>query len=266
VFVVAVVWFIFVAVMTIYTQPRPIVSFIQRRFNVLFFVNQPPHTRRKLVALTIDDGLSSSTPAILDLLSQYKARATFFLIGSHVNKFNHQETSCSSRFFEDISHKRNTPHTHSSLLERLACEKMEIGNHMMYDEASIKLTENEFKNQLSETERIIFQNQEEENDNKDDKKKCFRPGCGFFNQRMLSIVESFGYRTVLGDVYPFDPQIRLPTLNAIYILRQVVPGSIIIIHDRPYTIETLKQILPELTEKGFEITTVSDLLESYNHK
>ena len=41
---------------------------------------------RKVVALTIDDGPAERTGAILDALAENGARATFFLIGSRVEK------------------------------------------------------------------------------------------------------------------------------------------------------------------------------------
>ena len=43
---------------------------------------------RHTVALTYDDGPSPrNTPALLDVLAQHEARATFFLIGEHVRKY-----------------------------------------------------------------------------------------------------------------------------------------------------------------------------------
>src|SRR5437868_1772723 len=44
-----------------------------------------PGTRRA-IALTFDDGPSESTPAILEILAQYKAPATFFLCGANVDR------------------------------------------------------------------------------------------------------------------------------------------------------------------------------------
>lgn len=43
-------------------------------------------TRRRAVALTFDDGPSESTPAILDLLAQYRVPATFFQVGANVDR------------------------------------------------------------------------------------------------------------------------------------------------------------------------------------
>lgn len=43
-------------------------------------------TGRHAVALTFDDGPSESTPAILDLLAQYRVPATFFQVGANVDR------------------------------------------------------------------------------------------------------------------------------------------------------------------------------------
>jgi peptidoglycan/xylan/chitin deacetylase (PgdA/CDA1 family) len=41
---------------------------------------------RRTLALTFDDGPSESTPAILDILAQYRVRATFFQVGANVDR------------------------------------------------------------------------------------------------------------------------------------------------------------------------------------
>ncbi|HEY4582529.1 MAG TPA: polysaccharide deacetylase family protein [Lysobacter sp.] len=43
-------------------------------------------TGEAVVWLTIDDGPSADTPAILDLLDRYDARATFFVVAGHVRR------------------------------------------------------------------------------------------------------------------------------------------------------------------------------------
>jgi peptidoglycan/xylan/chitin deacetylase (PgdA/CDA1 family) len=70
-------------------------------------------TRAKAVALTLDDGPdAATTPAILDLLRQHGARATFLLITSRVPG-------------------------NEELVRRMLAEGHEIGNHMPRDEPSI---------------------------------------------------------------------------------------------------------------------------------
>jgi len=42
--------------------------------------------KRRALALTFDDGPSESTPALLELLAEYKVKATFFMCGQNVRR------------------------------------------------------------------------------------------------------------------------------------------------------------------------------------
>jgi peptidoglycan/xylan/chitin deacetylase (PgdA/CDA1 family) len=92
----------------------------------------------------------------------------------------------------------------------------------------------------------------------------FRPGSGWYDERMIADAAELGYRTVLGSVYPFDAQIPLPTLSGWYMRQLVGPGSIMILHDGPErgprTAEVLRSLLPELRARGYRVVTVSSLL------
>ena len=93
-------------------------------------------------------------------------------------------------------------------------------------------------------------------------------GLGFASREMLKQVEEHGYRIVLGNCYPFDPETRSATFNKWYLRAKVSPGAIIILHDgtaeRTFTIDTLKDTLPYLKKKGYQIVTLSELLEKAN--
>lgn len=92
--------------------------------------------------------------------------------------------------------------------------------------------------------------------------RYFRPGSGIFTDRMRALVQRQGFRLVLGSVFPHDPLISVPWVNAAHILSMVRPGSIIIVHDRrAWTAPTLATVLPELKRRGYRIGTVSDLLK-----
>ena len=76
-------------------------------------------------------------------------------------------------------------------------------------------------------------------------------------------MKEWGYRLVLGSVYPHDPQIPYWRINAAHILSSVRPGSIVICHDRrSWTAPTLRKVLPELKKRGYQVVTVTQLLES----
>jgi peptidoglycan/xylan/chitin deacetylase (PgdA/CDA1 family) len=91
----------------------------------------------------------------------------------------------------------------------------------------------------------------------------FRPGSGLFNRRMRDLLGNRGFRIVLGSIYPHDPQIPYPNVNAKHILSMAHPGAIIICHDRRgWTAPMLRIVLPELKRQGYEIVTITDLVTS----
>ncbi|MBD3288019.1 polysaccharide deacetylase family protein [candidate division KSB1 bacterium] len=207
-----------------------ITSIISKSFpGAVYYVN----TNEKLLALTIDDGPDSiTTPAILETLEKYNARATFFLISSYIEN-------------------------NSEIVTRIAEQGHEIGNHMTHDEPSHKLSKAKFIRKFNEADSIFSQYA---------KVRWFRPGSGFYNEWMIEYIESRGYRCALGSVYPVDTITRSSSFSSFYISMTVRPGSIIILHDRgargALTVETLHTILPILKNRGYEFVTLSELVDS----
>ena len=99
--------------------------------------------------------------------------------------------------------------------------------------------------------------------------KWVRPGSGWFNQRMLNQIHINNYKCVLGSVYPYDPQIPFTSYLSFFILRNVFPGSIIILHDgkssRIRTVKVLKKVIPKLKENGYKIVSLSELSTYKSH-
>jgi peptidoglycan/xylan/chitin deacetylase (PgdA/CDA1 family) len=211
-------------------RPEWIVAWLASRSpDVLYYVD----TDQPIVALTIDDGPDpDTTPPILDLLKRHGAQATFFLIGNRIAG-------------------------NEDLVARMVREGHELGNHLTTDQPSILLDSAEFERQLQASHRVLAQFAEVH---------WFRPGSGWYNGAMLSTLEKHGYRCALGSVYPFDPQVPNPSFMAYYVLRNVQPGSIIVLHDHggrgERTAQALEAILPQLTERGLRVTTLSELVNS----
>ena len=64
-------------------QSTPTPTAAELRFNFT-----PVHTDRRCVALTFDDGPDPAlTPRLLDILAAHPAKATFFVVGSNVEKY-----------------------------------------------------------------------------------------------------------------------------------------------------------------------------------
>jgi peptidoglycan/xylan/chitin deacetylase (PgdA/CDA1 family) len=215
---------------TIYRPPMVLIKYFQRRWpDVLLRMD----TKRKLIALTIDDAPSQHTQRILEVLQVNNAHATFFIIGSQVP--GHEQT------LQDIIRAGN-----------------ELGNHAMYDEPSRALSDSELQSQIRAVDAMI---REEYSALNMPMPKYFRPGSGFFSTRMRALVAKLGYRVVLGNIYPHDPQIPFWRINAWHVLSMLQPGGIVICHDRrAWTAPMLRNVLTEMRRRGYRIVTVTELL------
>lgn len=187
-------------------------------------------TREKVLALTIDDGPHAElTPEILDVLAELDVPAAFFIIGGQVAG-------------------------NEAVLRRIVREGHELGNHLMDDRRSISLDADEFARQLAETHALIAPF---------GPVRWFRPGSGFYNARMLEQIRPYRYRCVVGSIYPYDAQFHSVEFATGYILGNVQPGAIIVLHDgdceRQGTVEILRRIVPALQKRGYRFVTLTAL-------
>lgn len=217
----------------IYKPADILISYFEYRWpDVIWRVS----TASKIVALTIDDAPSEYTRDILEVLKANDATATFFVIGSQVPG---QE----------------------AMLADLVREGNELGNHAMNDEFSRGLSDERLMKEIQAVERNI--NAAYLSARVGGRPRYFRPGSGFFSSRMRAVVKKLNYRLVLGNIYPHDQQIHSSWLNSKHILSMVRPGGIIVCHDRRgWTVPMLKEVLPELKRRGYEVVTVTKLLKT----
>ena len=181
---------------------------------------------RKAVALTFDDGPSpKTTPVAVDLLKKYNAKGTFFMVG-HAVEGN-----------EDI-------------IKRVIAEGHQIGNHSWDHPVLTKISLEKAKSQINDTTAAL--------------KKAsgldvhiMRPPYGAINGAIQAAVDqSF----ILWDVDTLDWKNR-NTASIMKEVRKAQPGSIILMHDvHQTTIDALPLILQYLTEQGFEMVTIEELM------
>ena len=224
----------------IYKPPSLLIGFFAWRWpDVLWRVSLPPG--RKLVALTIDDAPSDYTRDILTVLREHDAHATFFVIGGQVSG-------------------------REGVLREIVRGGHELGNHAMHDEPSRDLSDEELERQIHAVQVMIenaYQAEGKTPPKPGSGKNYFRPGSGFFSDRMRKLMAKLDYKLVLGSIYPHDAQIGYPWLNARHVLSMLKPGRIIINHDRrSWTPPMLRKVLPELKRKGYKVVTITDLLAS----
>jgi peptidoglycan/xylan/chitin deacetylase (PgdA/CDA1 family) len=213
-------------------QPRWLMDALQRRHPVVFrFAGA-----ERAVALTIDDGPHPTlTPRILEVLARHDARATFFVLGRNARR-------------------------HPELLRRMREAGHEIGNHFVTDFPGILLPAARFEAQLAEAGRILADAGPVTGA---EPVRWCRPGSGWFNARMLRTIGKHGYGCCLASVYPHDVHVRWPRLVAWYVLRRTRPGDILVLHEgkdgRRGILDVLRTVLPALKERGYRVTTVSEL-------
>ena len=208
-------------------QPEWVFSRLsQRSPNVLYSVE----SKQKIVALTIDDGPDANTTSeILEILAEYNAHATFFLITDRIPG-------------------------NETLVQRIIDQGHEIGNNMTADEASINYPIEKFEAELMAADEVL---------SKFGDIYWLRPGSGWYNDAMLEIMTEYGYHCALGSVYPYDPQVGSAWFSTHYVLWKTKPGDIIVLHDYQSrgkrTIKALESILPEFQRRGYQVVTLSEL-------
>ncbi len=194
-------------------------------------------THEKIVALSFDDGPHPEfTPAILDILEKHRLPATFFLVGNHVQQ-------------------------HPRVVQRLAAGPHEIGNHTLNHRILPMLGDQRVLDEIRQADRLIREITGQA-------PRLLRPPMGLFSRRVVDLIEGSGYRTVIGDVYPRDP--NRPGRERIYrrVVRRARPGSIIILHDggnthrvdRGQTVWATERIIKHLIAQGYRFVTISELV------
>ena len=198
------------------------------------------NTLNKAVALTFDDGPSPVwTPKILDELKKAGVKATFFMIGEHVEKY------------PDVA-------------RRVAEEGHEIGNHTIDHHVLVYYKMDELEKEIKDNEKIIKTITGQTT-------RYFRPPKAWLTAKEKKKIREMGYKTVLWtlnskDWVTFDDKYIIR-----YILNHIKPGDIILFHDsggvftaeggnRNETVKTIAQLTQKLKEKGYSFVTITDLL------
>ncbi|KAL2853261.1 hypothetical protein BJY01DRAFT_78466 [Aspergillus pseudoustus] len=276
----------------IYKPPHLLISYFARKYpDILWHVpHLKPGSTSPIVALTIDDAPSEFTPEILDILKENDAHATFFLIGDHIPGREWVMRDAVNQGNELGNHAMYDEPSKDLSDEELAAQIQVVQSRIQriyamaghqaeaHDEVKVNdVEQNSLFAAAVEAGPVVGLSKSDDTTGggQDSSARSttttttslepgryFRPGSGLFTERMRALVQREGFRLVLGSVYPHDPQISVPWVNAAHVLSMVRPGSIIIVHDRrPWTAPMLRIVLPELKRRGYRIGTVSDLLK-----
>ncbi|NBC06280.1 MAG: polysaccharide deacetylase family protein [Bacteroidetes bacterium] len=178
-----------------------------------------------VVYLTFDDGpIPRVTPWVLEQLSQFDAKATFFCVGDNIRK-------------------------HPEVFQQVVDAGHSVGNH----------TSNHLNGWT--TENIPYFHNVRHCANQVNS-VLFRPPYGRLKPKQAQFLQRH-YRIVMWDVLSgdFDPKI---TAEQCYsnVVNNAEPGSIVVFHDSLKAEETLKQVLPRVlqyfADKGYRFGQLNE--------
>jgi peptidoglycan/xylan/chitin deacetylase (PgdA/CDA1 family) len=191
---------------------------------------------RPAIAITFDDGPSESTAELLEVLARYRVPATFFQCGANVRRL-------------------------PAITREVAAAGHEIGNHTDSHSLLALKSPDYIYRELAAAQEII------------EKATGVRPryfrapyGARWFG--LGAAQRSLGLAGVMWSTIALDWKRQTPAVVS-RLLQGAVRGAILCLHDgrvlqhRPdigVTIQAVRELLPKLTEQGFQFEKVTDIL------
>ena len=184
---------------------------------------------QKEVYLTFDDGPNPDvTPAILEILNQYHAKATFFCIGRNVERF-------------------------PDVFSQITNEGHKTGNHT-YSHLKGWITSNaEYYNDIELAGKLIHSG-------------LFRPPYGKIRRTQLKYLRQF-YSIIMWDVMSNDYDASMTPEKCVEnVIKYARPGSIIVFHDseksEKRTLVALPRILEILRNREYTFKSIPDSISN----
>ena len=188
-----------------------------------------PTTGNKVIALTFDDGPGPYTAHLLDVLDQYGAKATFFLIGSKVSSQANVVRSIHARGHQLGNHSWSHPELPKLPVDQIAGE--------------IDRTNDAIKQATGVTPAIL------------------RPPYGAVNGVVLEQLRLRGMSSILWSVDTRDWADRNSDIVCSRAVAGARPGAVILMHDIHQTsVNAVPCILNALKQQGYSFVTVQGLL------
>ena len=188
-----------------------------------------PTTGNKVIALTFDDGPGPYTAHLLDVLDQYGAKATFFLIGSKVS-------------------------SQANVVRSIHARGHQLGNHSWSHPELPKLPVNQIAGEIDRTNDAIKQATGVT-------PAILRPPYGAVNGVVLEQLRLRGMSSILWSVDTRDWADRNSDIVCSRAVAGARPGAIILMHDIHQTsVGAVPCILSALKQQGYSFVTVQGLI------
>lgn len=188
------------------------------------------------LAITFDDGPNKiQTIKVLDILSKYEIKATFFVIG------------------ENVDYQRD-------ILRKVYKQGHEIGNHFYTHDNINELTKEQIKENIVKNNKLI-------KEVTGYTPTIVRPPYGIVNDDLKEVCAELNMKIILWtadkDSKDWDGTKDSEIINNL--TKKVSNGDIFLFHDsnKKYTntLSSIDVIIPTLKKKGYKWVTISKLLE-----
>jgi len=141
------------------------------------------------------------------------------------------------------------------LLKQIHNDEHELGNHGYRHLYHSKLTPEANKQEIQRTEEIVKRIT-------GCKTKLFAPPYGDFNDTVVLSAEALGYKVILWSIDTIDWNTKDYNKILQRLEKKHHNGAIVLMHPTKVTIEALPKMIESLRTHGYEITTVSDVIEN----
>lgn len=184
------------------------------------------------VAITFDDGPNVEfTPKVLGILKKHQAKATFFLIGKHIEKY-------------------------PNIVQQILDDGHLIGNHSyLHNNGFGFLKTKEVIKDISITQRLLKDKFNIEN-------KLFRPPFGVTNPNIAKVVKNLNLQVIGWSVRSLDTKAKTVDEVMQRIIPKIKKGAVILLHDTStLSVEILEQLLQYLEEHQLQSVTINELFK-----
>lgn len=204
-------------------------SRISSNYHVKAYCNNPLE-REKKIALTFDDGPSTYTLEVLELLKKYNASATFFCIGKNIE-------------------------TYPEILQKVIDEGHLVGNHSYSHSKFFDFYhEDKITEELRKTDKLLEKFTSR-------KINFFRPPYGVTTPSIRRALKITGHKTIGWNIRSLDGGTKNQELILNRITKRVSPGGIVLLHDTgEHSVLVLEQFLQFLQQNNYQVVSIEELL------
>ena len=210
--------------------PAPAPAPVENADAVPLLINSV-QTGDRIVALRFSDGPhEKNTPRLLDILKAEGVTATFFCVGTNVERY-------------------------PEIIRRMAAEGHEIGNHTWTHPACAKLTDEKLREEVRRAQEAIREITGKA-------PGVFKPPYGSITRPQAELLrKEFGLITTLWSLDPMDWKTKNAAKTEAAVIEGVRPGAFVLIHDIHSTsVDAVPGILRRLKSDGWKFMTVSAIM------